>query len=113
MGHTKSLNMNMKIATTLALLGCALESATATFVLSGTAATVGSSTALTLGTGSTIYATSALVGGVVLIKALALAGLAVAASRSRLSLRCLGRSRTRSMLPSSDLRFGYRNPRKV
>ena len=75
----------MKIATTLALLGCALESATATFVLSGTAATVGSSTALTLGTGSTIYATSALVGGVVLIKALALAGLAVAASRSRRS----------------------------
>merc|ERR1712001_444294 len=53
--------------------------------LSGTAATVGSSTALTLGSGSTIYATSALVGGVVLLKAVALAGLAIAASRSRRS----------------------------
>jgi len=76
--------MNMKVATTVAVMACAMESAVATFLLS-TAAT-GTTSVLSLGVGTTTLTAGtagalALTGGLVLLKGLALA--AIVASRSR------------------------------
>ena len=76
----------MKTAAALALLGCALEASAifAPIVLtSGTAATTATTGTITLagGTGTAL----ALGGGLLLLKGLAVAGLAIAASRSKRS----------------------------
>merc|ERR1712086_1006813 len=63
--HTHSIIMNMKVAGTVAVMACAMESAVGTFILETVAAT----------------GTATLTGGLVLLKGLALA--AIVASRSR------------------------------
>ena len=80
--------MNMKSAASLAVMACALESATAFFAATGVAAGLTTLEITGLGAGTTLTAgaTSAalLTGGVLLLKGLAVAGLAIAASqRSR------------------------------
>jgi hypothetical protein len=79
--------MNMKSAASLAVMACALESATAFFAATGVATglTTLEITGLGAGTIATTGATSAalLTGGVLLLKGLAVAGLAIAASRHR------------------------------
>ena len=77
--------MNMKVATTVAVMACAMESTVATFLLT-TAAATGTTSVLSLGVGTTTLTAGtagalALTGGLVLLKGLALA--ALVASRSR------------------------------
>ena len=77
--------MNMKVATTVAVMACAMESTVATILLS-TAAATGTTSVLSLGVGTTVVTAGtagalALTGGLVLLKGLALA--AIVASRSR------------------------------
>merc|ERR1711935_630704 len=77
--------MNMKSAASLAVMACALESATAFFAATGVAAGLTTLEITGLGAGTTLTAgaTSAalLTGGVLLLKGLAIAGLAIAASQ--------------------------------
>merc|ERR1712008_590419 len=77
--------MNMKVAGTVAVMACAMESAVGTFILETVAAT-GTTSVLSLGLGTATLTAGtagavALTGGLVLLKGLALA--AIVASRSR------------------------------
>lgn len=79
--------MNMKVAATVAVMACAMETAMATFIFE-TAAATGATSVLSLGVGTTTLSAGtatalALGGGIVLLKGLALGALAIAASRSR------------------------------
>ena len=74
--------MNMKIAASLALLGCAIESSMALFLVAeSTAATAATTSTLSLagGTGTAL----ALGGGILLLKGLALGAVALAAANNR------------------------------
>merc|ERR1712223_1512342 len=87
--HTHSFIMNMKSAAALAVMACALESAAAVFFVPATGVAAGLTTLEITGLGGGAVltggaaGTALLTGGVLLLKGLAVAGLAVAASRAR------------------------------